>query len=512
MSEFKNQKLLTSFNIFVISFFTSFTSVLLQKLLNSYVTDGNAIESDRILRELIKSGRKCSKLEQYAAQIIGLYVQTNNLSPAMELYSLIQAKSIAFTLDQWNVMELINFLIGNDRINDALELAEHIKQGHASFNSFKKWKTILTAIEGRCTESEYEKLIVLLLSKKVILANGNFLAPLIHRHLVAGNIEKAVQLFYNYSGTYRITPCLKNILVELIERKSVDHLERVVTIALELNGKICLYDLACAFIECNRIVEAKNIFKKLACKTQSPTLQSMVDHFYKIGEDECLERILTAVGDDCHVDDRNYILEKLLIAQCRRNDSPDEILSFCDEMTSIPSAESLQNLNYYLLTHNRSLPDKWIEYLQSTIPKDDHKSQLHEMIAVGDKLSEAKATIFQALESNGEIRLERRELRYFLSTYVTTGDVDTFDKLRTKLDTHTQQQLHFSKFDCRIHIAANRGGDYLQLMSNEAIAANTNTKKKNLSLIFPLEAYEILEKCPELCEKCAFNYLNVTNM
>lgn len=452
----------------------------------------------------MKLRKKLSELERCASQIIGLYLRANNMLAAMELYSEIQTKSTTFTLNQSMGIVLIQFLFDNDRVNDALELAKHIRKEQTSKNLNTKWKSVLIVAEQRCTENELEELYATLLSKNVILANGSVLAPLIHRYLEAGNLEKAVQSFYNFSGTYRVTPCLNKLLIKLIENKEVEHLERVVTIALELYGKSSLYDLACAFIECNRVIEAKNIFEKLPRVSQSPVLQQKADYFYAIGKDECLMGLLDAVGDHVHVDDRNYIREKLLMARCRRSDPPDEILSSCDEFESKPSAECLKNLEYYLKTHNRSLPSKWTEQVQPRAIAEEvgDKSQLYKSVDGDNKRDETKETIFEALESDGEIRIERKKLRNFLSMSQKNGDIDTFEKLRSRLDEHTKQHLLFSKYDCRLHIAVNRCREYLMLLKQEAIAANTNTKRMNLSRIFPQEAYEILVANPDLSDTC----------
>lgn len=452
----------------------------------------------------MKLRKNVSGLDRCASQIIGLYLRGNNLRAAMELYSEIQSESTTFTLNQSMGMVLIQFLFDNDRIKDAIELTKCIKKEQAPMDSYTKWKSVLIAAEQRCTESEFEELYAILLSKKVILANSSVLAPLIHRYLETGHLEKAVQSFYTISGTYRVTPCLNKLLVKLIEKKEVEHLERVVTIALELYGKSSLYELACAFIECNRVIEAKNIFEKLARISQSPVLQQKADYFYAIGKDECLVRLLHAVDDHIHIDDRHYIREKVLMARCRRSDPPDEILLLCDEMESKPSTECLKHLEYYLKTHNRSLPHKWTEQLPSIAIVDvvGDKSQLHRHIDGDNKMDEAKVTVFKALESDGEIRIERKTLRHFLSMSEKNGDIDTFEKLRSRLDEQTKLHLLFSKFDCRLHITTNRCREYLLLMKQQAIAANTNTKRMNLSKIFPQEAYEILETDPDLSDMC----------
>lgn len=438
--------------------------------------------------------------------MIGRCIRAGDLSTAIELYSRAVAKLPTFTLDQRDGLVMLRFLFETSRAKDAIELVTHIREGQASEDLAIKWETFLKEIGRWCTDSEIEQLYAELLSRNVFVVNGRILAPLINRHLSGGSWEKAVQLFYHFSATYSVTPCLTNLLIKLIENKEVEHLERVVTITLRLHGKRSLHELAGAFIECNRLVEAQNIFKKLGSTCQMPALQSKADHFYETGKDECLERLHHAVGDHVHVDDRKYILDKLLMARCRRSDPPDEILSFCDEIASQPSTECLKHLEYYLKKQNRLLPDKWMESVKMPILKVDSKSMLQEAINTTEKMDVAKKAIFEAVESGGEIRFDRKELRYFLSTSEKNGDIDTFDKLRPKLDEHTKKHLLFSKYDCRAHIAANRCHKYLDYLNEQAIAANTNTKKMQLSKIFPLQAYEILEKFPDMCDECKLNY------
>lgn len=463
-----------------------------------------ANESDRILREMFKRRKNAENLDLNAMQIIGLHVRAKNLPAAMELYSTIVAQSLTFTLDQYDGIVLMDYLINSDRAKDALELATRIREGIVSHKLSSKWKLFLSSLENRWPDSDFEQLYRTLLSRNVFIATSSILAPLVHQHLAADNVDKAVQMFYSISGKYRVTPCLKKILIKLIENKEVEHLERVVTIALDLHGKSCLYDLAAAFIECDRVAEARNIFEKISNTFSSPKLQAIADHFYINGNDEYLVRLHSATAENVNVHDRNHILENLIMARCRRSDPPDEILTLCDNMTSAPSTECILNVKYYLEKRNRALPDKWIEQLPPPLPSKA-KSELHEMIGAGNKTDEAKAAVFQALDSGGNIQFDRATLRYFLSTSAKNGDVDTFDMLRTKLDEETKRHLLFTKFDCRAHIAADHCHEYLLLLCEEAIAANTNTKRMNLSKVFPLEAYEILEKDSNLCEKCMFN-------
>lgn len=439
-------------------------------------------------------------LDMKAAETIGLHLRANNLAAAMELYSFVQAKLITFTLDQSKGMKLLEFLFDTGRNEEALELVTHMRKSNATKDSMRKWKLVLWTAEKRCTESELEKLYATMLSSRAFLVDNDMLAPLVHRYLAAGNLDKATEKFYHFSSTYRATPCLHSLLVKLIEEKEVDHLERVVTIALDLHGQSSLYGLATAFIECNRVVEAKNCFSKMGGKLRSPKMQMIADHFYETGRYECVERLLTAAGDYIHDEDRNHILEKLLMARCLRGEAPDDILAACDEMAFKPSPECLKNLEYYLGKQDRSLPEKWIEKAQPVM----NKSKLHQIIDARDNMDEAIQAVFEALESDGEIRFDRKTLRYFLSVSEKSLDIDTFDKLRTKLDDHTKRHLDFDKYDCRVHINSNRSLQYLLVLRERVIASNTDTELSNLSKFFPKEAYEILEKNPDLVDKCMF--------
>lgn len=481
----------------------------MKELLSSRLAKRNVADSELILRVLMNCN-DCQNLDRCITQVIGLHIDNNKLPTAVDLYLTAQAKLPALALDQSQCRLLLEYLFAAGRASDALELATHIKEGLPARprQALIAWKSVLKAIESKCSVSELEKLYEVLLANNAFVVNGSSFAPLIRRHLNDGDVEKAIQLFYKISDEYKATPCLNMILIKLIESKEVDHLERIVAIALRLHGKRSLYELACAFIECDRMVEAQNIFANVTWPNQSSVLKEKTDYFYETGNDVCLEKLLTAVDGYVYASDREYILERILMARCRRSDPPDQILALCDEMTLKPSADCLQNLNYYLTRQNRSMPDKWIESLppppssSSATSKSAEKSVFHQLIDAGDKMDEAKTTISDALESGGEIRLERKSLRYFLATSATNGDIDTFDRLRTQLDADTKLQLFFSKFDCRAHINTNRSCQYMELLSDVAAAANTNTKKMILSKGFPLEAYEILEKSPDLCEKC----------
>lgn len=485
----------------------SHTVNLLLKLLNIHLADGNAIKSDEIIRELIIGGPGSLHVQQFVVKIIGLHIASDNFPAAMDLYSIALANLSNFGLGESKTLALLQFLIDNDRLGEALKLAENVRKNDAQKGSFLKWNSIMRAFEKRCTEEELERLYVVLISKKVLIASTSILAPLIHQHLVAGNLIKAVQMFYSLAGTYRLTPCLDLLLTKLIESKEVEHLERVVTIALDFHGKQSLYNLARAFVNCNRVLEAKNIFEKLGSDKRSYKLQSIADHFYETGNDENLERLVAAIAEHANIDDRQYIQEKVLLARCRRCDSVDDILSVCNEMASEPSTECLQNVKRFFRAQNRSLPEKWSKDLQPASSHENDKSTLHKLIEVGDKMDEAKALVFQALQSDGDIRIDRRTLRYFLATCARNGDVETFNELRLKFDDQTKLNLKFSKFDCLAHIAADRCPEFLQLLSEKVATANTNTKKLKLSKDFPQEAYEMLKKYPSLCDKCMLSFL-----
>lgn len=77
-----------------------------------------------------------------------------------------------------------------------------------------------------------------------------------------GNIEKAMEKFQWACENFNVTPYKMNLMKELIKNEDANNLQRVTDLSTKVHGEMsALYDLAIAFLESDRMRQARKILE-----------------------------------------------------------------------------------------------------------------------------------------------------------------------------------------------------------------------------------------------------------
>lgn len=514
---------------------------LQRQLLSLYCRARDLPKVEQLLQEL---GDKLQFTNGVLAQLCEVYAANDKLEESLKYYEKLKGtEGDDFSLDASKVIQVVQAFINNEKFDDGFEFLKsaslRVQQEQSFLFRTRVWKLLNTLAEQGRVE-ELNKIFNYLLEREIIEPTNTLLGPLVKVHLVKNDINKALEVFTDLCTRYRATPYKYELACRLIEKEDADNLQKITDLSTTVHGEInSLYDLVFAFIECGRIRQARKILETPGMQGRPQKINYACERYRQEGMVKQLEDLKEATKDLNHID-RSDIYYQLLMSYIKQEDTEKALglWTQLQEEDLLPTDKFLITLGNFLKHQNIAVPfvipqsassqplqvitekktPKKINTSRDRINAGNldwalttHKEQpnsfsdadctlLIEKLVQSDRLNDAKEVTEYLL--NKGTRPAYRVFRFLLNKLAIAGEVEFLERVSKKLSSDDKKLLSFDNRLCNAHVIAGKASEYLERLENEI----TNASDDEVEAIyqqFPRGgAYGILEKCPELQEKC----------
>lgn len=487
------------------------------------------------------------------AQLIELYAHHENLEKATDCYKKLLELDPTSSIDDLKLIKLANLMIKNDKFDEAIKLLEEKphRKVERSYNFTALIWRVLNSLAEKGEAEKLNKLFETLQKHDFIEVNNVLLGPLVKVHLVNEDLNKAMEKFEWCVNQFKSTPWKNELACKMIQNEDAENLQKLTDLSTVIHGEVnSLYDLVFAFVDCGRIRQARKILETPGLQSRPQRVNTACERYRKEGLLENLEGVREATKDLSYIN-RNDIYYQLLLTYISKEDC-EKALGLWTEMQDEdlqPSDQFLLKLNSFLKDNNREVPfvvpqieieekkvtkQTPVKVSESNIPQNtasvfrhalknneidqalqlkgsvvnqlnlNDYSLLLESLVKLDRQNEANKLVFEMLKKN--IQPLPRVFRFFLNKVANIGDVETIEYIGNKLSSDMKKLVSFDNRLCHANIVAGKAEQYLETLVKEI----DNAKNEHVSILaekFPRGgAVGILEKCPELSEKCKYTF------
>lgn len=298
------------------------------------------------------------------AQLIDLYTSHSRVSDALTTYEKIKNKDPEFYLDDLKTVGIVELLLKEERIDDALKFlernkkAQHSGENDNNYNYVSKVWRILNSVAETGDAEKLQKFFNAFVQGNYIIPNNVLLGPLIKVHLVKENISKAIEAFEKVCEEYKATPWKNELARRLIQTEDAANLQKITDLSTNIHGEInSLYDLVFSFVECGRIRQARKILETPGLRTRSHRIDNACERYKNEGMVEPLEGLIEATRDLSHIDRNNIYFS--LLQSYRKSQDAEKALGLWTKMQEeniTPSDDFLIKLAEFLESKNMTVP------------------------------------------------------------------------------------------------------------------------------------------------------------
>ncbi|KAL7040341.1 hypothetical protein ACKWTF_000363 [Chironomus riparius] len=322
-------------------------------------------------RDLEKTEKLIEKFKQEGytlsngvyALLLELYASNNKADEAFKIFNQIKAEDKDFELDDVKTIKLMQALVNNEKIDEAIKFLEANKRAEIpDANGFQYniacWRLLNTLAEKGDTV-RLNDLFNALISNNYATANNILLGPLIKVHIVKNEIKEAVEKFEEICQKHRATPWKNELACKLIQAEDALSLQKITDLSTEIHGEVnSLYDLVFSFIECGRIRQARKILETPGLRTRTYNrFGTVCERYAEEGKPVILEGLVEATKDLNHID-RSEIYYNLLQTYIK-DKSVDKSLELWTKMQEedITASDALMTkLADFLKSENAEVP------------------------------------------------------------------------------------------------------------------------------------------------------------
>lgn len=510
------------------------TKGLKRQLITLYYREKDLEKTEALLADLEKD-EDFNYTPGFYAQLIDLYAYHDRLDKALfYLNKLKELQNDNFELGESKILRLAQLFVKNNQLEDALKIIETTPKDtkqERSFNySSQVWRFLNSLAEEGKTE-DLNKLFDTLVAKEFIEVNNILLGPLIKTNLVNKDMDKALEKFEWCVTQFKATPWKNELACQLIQAEDAEKLQKLTDLSTAVHGEInSLYDLVFAFVECGRVRQARKILETPGLQNRPQRINTACERYRQEGLVKPLEGLKDATKDLNHID-RGDIYYQLLLSYVKQEDA-EKALGLWTQMQEedlMPSDEFLRALGAFLkqknyeipfaiptesVTNTTEQPKSSVQLFRTKLKSGDidgalklrnnlsvtDESLLIEKLLQNDRLGEA-TKITLALLDKKQMPLNR-VFRFLLNKLATAGDVTSLDLIGSKISQDVKKLVSYDNRVCHANLIAGKAEDYLNKLERDIEQA----KDEDLVAIgekFPRGgAYGILERHPELTQKC----------
>lgn len=528
------------------------TNGLKRQLLTLY-TRAKELEKTENLLKTLESENFTYTTGVYA-QLIDLYAHHEKFDEVMKMYHKFIELEPNSSIDDLKILKIANLMITNNKFDDAIKFLNeqaHRKADRSYNYSALVWRMFNSLAEKGETD-QLNTLFDTLVKNDLIDVNNVILGPLIKVHLVNKDLNKAMEKFEWCVNQYKATPWKNELACKMIQNEDADNLQKLTDLSTVIHGEVnSLYDLVFAFVECGRIRQARKILETPGLQSRPQRLNTVCERYREEGSLKNLEGLREATKDLSYID-RSDIYYQLLLTYISKDDC-DKALGLWTEMQEEdcpPTDRFLIKLGNFLKQNNKDIPfiipeteiakptktvrrenarpvevkqqqpqvQNNLTQFRQALKSDDidqamqlknsvtnqinvnDYSTLLENLVKHDRQNEANKLCIEMLKKN--LHPIPRVFRFLLNKIANNGDVQTIETIGNKLSSDMKKLVSFDNRLCHANIVAGKADQYLDTLVKEI----ENAKDEHVSILaekFPRGgAVGILEKCPELSEKC----------
>ncbi|KAF2352885.1 hypothetical protein FHG87_016363 [Trinorchestia longiramus] len=141
------------------------------------------------------------------------------------------------------------------------------------------------------------------------------------KFIKAGDLDAAWASVVKCKRNYNIIPFRKGIARELIKREDTNKLQQLVDMSTDLYGEHnSLFDLACFFVDEERVKEAKRVLETPGLRVRSESVSEVCKYYLREKQTKRIEDLLAASAGTS-IDRRfvyEYLLEAYMVTDCGR--------------------------------------------------------------------------------------------------------------------------------------------------------------------------------------------------
>ncbi|KAF2352883.1 Pentatricopeptide repeat [Trinorchestia longiramus] len=312
--------------------------------------------------------------------LINLYHKTNQPQLAFDMLEKIKEIEPDALLTSKAILKIANLYVDADRIEDAAVFLEtEAKKRHASGEKNPAPEGKDHGIDLLCnrilTPSSESGDVEMVSRLERAILDGQFAAPsrrlinpIVRAYLVKGDLDAAWASVVECKRNYNIIPFRKGIAKELIKREDTNKLQQLVDMATDLYGEHnSLFDLACFFVDEERVKEAKRVLETPGLRVRSESVSEVCKYYLREKQTKRIEDLLAASAGTSI--DRRFVYEYLLEAYINDGNC-DKALGLWTQMQEedLPASDKfLRDLGSFLQQNDKPVP--------FAIPEEEKMSQ-----------------------------------------------------------------------------------------------------------------------------------------
>ncbi|KAF2359625.1 Pentatricopeptide repeat [Trinorchestia longiramus] len=271
--------------------------------------------------------------------LINLYHKTNQPQLAFDMLEKIWEIEPDALLKSKAILKIANLYVDADRIEDAAVFLEtEAKKRHASgeINPAPEGKDhgidllcnrILTPSSESGDVEMVSRLERAILDGQFAAPSRRLFNPIVRAYLVKGDLDAAWASVVECKSNYNIIPFRKSLARELIKREDTNKLQQLVDMATDLYGEHnSLFDLACFFVDEERVKEAKRVLETPGLRVRSESVSEICKYYLREKQTKRIEDLLAASAGTSI--DRRFVYEYLLEAYSKSRPRHPKLLEY----------------------------------------------------------------------------------------------------------------------------------------------------------------------------------------
>ncbi|KAK2574969.1 hypothetical protein KPH14_008732 [Odynerus spinipes] len=237
-----------------------------KKLLFEYCMKLNLEAAEAIKQDIISNNFEWTA--GMSAALFSLYVKKNMLDKAEIELNEIQKHHSYFLIDNYKLLSYVRCLVENNRLEDAFNAINNIKNINWKVNVNNKCFQLLTVIAESKFHDKTEKMLETLVKNNYCKIENILLIPLVQRHVLNNDIKSATDAFVHCVQKYKETPLkqkLTNMLISAIDSSvpgATEMLKTVMKCISNIHGEeVAVVHLITALVETEQVSKLQKVFQ-----------------------------------------------------------------------------------------------------------------------------------------------------------------------------------------------------------------------------------------------------------
>ncbi|XP_057333797.1 leucine-rich PPR motif-containing protein, mitochondrial-like [Microplitis mediator] len=296
------------------------------------------------------------------AQAISVFCEQEDMESAEKCIKKFNENFPDATLDLRKILKFAELLVKKDRFDEAIKFLSEQRAEEKNEKQTRgvemSQRSLLDSVAATKNVEQTEKMFELLKSKNYIEVDNWTLGPLVKVHLLRDDLPKALEIFERACVDHKCTPFKNRLSIAFIEAEDANSLQKLTDLCTEIHGESnALVDLAFAFLDCDKVRQARKIFETPGLQVFNSKITSGIEHFQRYGRPKGLEEMVK-ITKGVERMDRAHMYESLLDAYVKTNDW-QRGLSLWTEIQDDdiqPTSKFLEKLSKLLKSNNQPIP------------------------------------------------------------------------------------------------------------------------------------------------------------